>query len=193
VLTAGLAATALLFLLAVACGGDDEEVAPQPTATPLGSGITTPIVTPTPTPTLGTPAPVPSGWKQYTDPVLGFSLSYPGDLAVTEKAPSDSGGSRERDLEFRIPEEPPRLVLVLAMVENSRGLTLDQWVLEYAACLPETIEEGTVAAKNARLCTSEPAEVPEAAVAFEHNGTMFLIRSLMPPSDFERIIASLRL
>ena len=187
------AAAAPLLALGIAlnsCGESEEDVAPQPTAT--ASPAPTDPASPAPLRATATTAPVPSGWTSYTDPLLGFSLQYPSDLAVTDKGSSSSTGD-ERDLEFRSAGDPPRLVLVVAMVENNRGLTLDQWVLEYAACLPETVEQNTLAGKNALFCTSAPAEVPEAAVAFEHKGMMFLIRSLMPPAEFDLLIASLRL
>jgi len=176
-----------LSLAVVACGDTEEEPGPEVTVT--ASGSTAPIATPSPSPSAAasTPAPAPSGWKVYVDPVLGFSLSYPGDLAITERS-----NPAERDLGFYPQENPHRVVLVVAMVENRRRLTLDQWVFEYAACLPGSIEKRAVAGKDARFCTSEPGEVPEDAVAFEHDGTVFLISSLMPSSDFELMIATLR-
>jgi hypothetical protein len=57
---------------------------------------------------------------------------------------------------------------VVAIIGNTGGLTLDQWVLEFAACLTDTVEKSTVNGQEAILCTSEPGDQAEQAVAFEH-------------------------
>jgi hypothetical protein len=138
------------------------------------------------------PEVIPADWKTYVDPVLGFSLRYPPDLAVTDTGPTPSGGLRERDLDFRAPEDPSR-ALVIAMVENTKGRSLEQWVLEFAACLPEAIKQANLSGTPAIFCTSDAGEGPSGAAAFEHMGTMFLIRSTTPASEFEPVLASLRL
>jgi hypothetical protein len=119
-------------------------------------------------------------------------MRYPPDLTVTDTGPTPSGGLRERDLDFRAPGDPSR-AFVIAMVENTKGRSLEQWVLEFAACLPETIKHGTLSGTPAIFCTSDAGEGPSAAAAFEYMGTMFLIRSTTPASEFELVLASFRL
>jgi hypothetical protein len=104
---------------------------------------------------------------------------------------SESGDAAQRGVTFKSPDEPSRS-LVIAIVANSRGLTLEQWVSEYAACLPDTVQEGSIAGTAAIYCTSRPEELPEDAVAFQQRETMVLLRSILPQAEFQLVIDSLR-
>ncbi len=166
---------------------------PSPSTVPTA---TTPASSPSPT-AEPSPEAVPADWKTYDDPVLDFSLRYPPDLVLTDlTGPSPAGGLNVRALQFRSASDRSRS-FTMAIVENSKGLSLDQWVHEFTACLPKTIERGTIAGNAAVFCTSQPEEILEAAVVFEHTGQMILITSIMPAfgfeSEFELVIASLRL
>jgi len=180
----------LSFSLAVVACGDTEEE-PVPDVTVTASGSAAPIATPSPTPSAAasTPAPAPSGWKVYVDPVLGFSLSYPGDLVFNDLTGSSIG---RRHLQFRSQTDRLRSFTV-GIIENSEGLTLDEWVHQYSACIPETIQQRTVSGRAAVSCVGNAGEVPEPAVVFEFRGNMLLITTLMPPSEFDSIIGSIRL
>jgi hypothetical protein len=189
----------------VASPGGEEEVVQQPASITPTPGSPTPTLGASTTPSPGgsaTPLPspdsspdaVPADWQTYDDPVLGFSLRYPADLVFKDRTqPSPVDGLSERALEFRSSTEPPPRAFTISVSSNSKGLTSEQWLLRYAACLPGTIGQGIVAGRGATFCTSEPAEVPEAAVALEHMGKMFFITAVLPPAELEQIIASLRL
>lgn len=176
-------------LVAGSCVKEEEVAQQAATASPTASAAASPPATASP-PSAATPSSegVPADWKSYSDPTLGFSLRYPPDLVV-----QDSGFVRgQRGLEFRSPQDRSR-AFVVAIVENPRGLTLEQWVLEFAACIDGTIKPSQVRGKTALICTSQPEETPENAVAFQHMGYMFLVRFIMPSDEFQLIISSLRL
>jgi hypothetical protein len=106
---------------------------------------------------------------------------------VTEKGPNDPSQG-ERDIEFRSQGKTPRLMMVIAILANSDQLSLDQWVHTYAACLPGTVTQGEVAGVPAIFCTSQPLDVNQYAVAFEHAGNVFLLTALESFSEFPSVV-----
>ena len=191
----------LAVALLAACGQAEDS---SPTATP------TPAAEPTPTPTqppsgvgggggdLGVatvvppPTPPSAAFTTYVDPVLGFSLDYPPDLAFTDLT-GPSGGPGRRAIEFRSPEDPSR-GFAISVSANPKGLTPELWALEFTACLPKTIRQATVAEKAAVFCTAEPLDGKfEAGAVFAHGGSIFFISSTIVPSEFELMVGSFRL
>ena len=182
----------LLFTLAtIALGaalascGSDEEVAPVVTPVP-----TTDLPT-APTPARS-PAVIPADWLTQVDPVLGFSLRYPPDLVFKDlTGPSPVVGVNERAFEFRSATEPHR-GFTISVSSNAEGFAPKSWLLDHAACLPGTIVAGSIGGQPAAFCTSEPADIPEAAVAFPQMDKMIFMTSIMPPAEFELVVASLQ-
>jgi hypothetical protein len=120
------------------------------------------------------------------------SAAYPPDLVFKDlTGPSPRPGLNERGLKFRSTKDYAR-GFTISVSSNTEGLTPVQWLREYAACLPETVQHATAAGKPATFCTSVPEQVPEAAVAFEHMGKMLFITAVMPKPEFDQVIASLR-
>jgi len=186
-----------LSLAVVACGDAEEE--PVPDVTVTASGSAAPIATPSPTPSAAasTPAPAPSGWKVYVDPVLGFSLSYPGDLVFQDlSGPGPSSGLAERAFQFRSPDDQRRS-LSIAVVTKPGDMTLEEWVQGATACAPDTIEHATVNGRPAIRCTNVPETLSEAALIVEADGLVLFVTSVMPTfgftAEFDSIIQSLRI
>jgi hypothetical protein len=187
----------LIAVLGFACGdsGDDQPQSGTSSATVAPTTQkSTPILTAssTPTPTVRT-AESPVGWKSFTDPLVGFTLSYPPDLIFNDlTGPGPAGGFNERVLQFRSASDQSRS-FAISISANANGLTPEDWALEFTACLPETIEQGTVGGKPAIFCTALPEEIPEATVLLESSGTILHFSSIMPASEFDQVIASVRL
>lgn len=208
-LVSGLLLAAAAAILFLGCGSTEEASQPQAqVVSPTATGTPTPTAAVTPTPTavptdaptavpIGTPVLTPSptvnpaNWSSYADPILSLSLKYPPDLTVTDSGLSDVG-LKQRVLSFRSQSDPNRARFSISM-SDSEGLTLEEW-LQFTACVPKTIEQGTVAGQRALFCTSDPALVPEAAALFEHAGTMYWLTSIfMTPSEFDSLINSIEL
>ncbi len=193
----------LLAGLLVACGQTEEvpiaTLATLETSTPTplassptpGTGLGT--AQPTATPAQPTVAAIPADWKSYTDPFYGFSLKYPPDLKFKDVTmPGRPDGLDERVVEFRSPTDPKRAFGV-SISSNPKKLTPQEWALEFTACLPKTIQQGSVAGRTALLCTEEAIEgKPGVGIAFDHMGSIFHVSSGwgLPPSEFELVIAS---
>ena len=186
------AAAAALLALGVAltsCGDAEEDVAPQRTTTVTAEPRTTSPATAT---SVASPAVIPADWVTHTDSVLGFSLRYPPDLVFRDlTGPSPTLGVNERASEFRSPTEPHR-GFTISISSNTEGVTPESWLLDHAACLPDTIVAGSVAGQPAAFCTSEPAEIPESAVAVAHMDKMIFIASILPRTELDLVIASVR-
>jgi len=171
----------------VTSGGGEEEVVAQPTPTEA------PTLTPTAEPT-ATPKPspvVPADWLTYVDPVLSFSLRYPPDLVATDvTGPASAGGVNVRAIEFRSAEDPSR-AFGISVSENTKGLTLEQWAIEYAACQPKSIQQGTFGGSQAILCTREVIEGrPHPAALGENADRIFLISGNLTDSEFSQLRTS---
>ena len=189
------------FAVAGAGSGEEAVVAkatptPSPTEpTPTATPAPTPEPTPTPAPTQ-TPAPAPTpatdDLTTYVDPVLGFSLQYPPDLAFTDlTGPSPTGGLNQRAIEFRSPKDPSR-AFVISVSDNTKGLTPEQWAIEFGGCRTQTIQQGMLGGMSAIACTREVIEgMPERAVLAEQAGKMFLLSAIgLTDSEFSQVIAS---
>jgi hypothetical protein len=190
---------AALSAAIAACGEEEQVPSPSNTLggseTPAAMGTTAPG-SPSPSPE-ASPDAVPPDWQTYNDPVLGFSLRYPPDLVFKDvRGPSPAGGVNERAYQFRSPNNASRS-FTISMSSNSEGRTSEEWLLDHAACRPDTIAPGMVDGQPATFCTSEPAEIPEAAIAFQVADKMLFITSVMPTfelqAEFDLVIASLQL
>jgi len=173
-------------------GGGEEEVAQQvATPTPEATSASPSPEPATPPATTATPAPsgavIPAGWLQYPDPVLGFSLRYPPDLVLKDLS-SEAG----RILDFRAAKDGSRAFSV-EIYTNTQRVTLRDWALTETACLPETIEETVVAGAPAVLCTEQATETPNSLVVLDYSSRIYEIGSLLPPAEFDTVLASLRL
>jgi len=121
IVLAPLIALALAVALLAACAGSADDSS-NPTAAPTPTPAATSQETPEPTqppsggggvgggnlePATVVPPPTPASpdFTTYIDPVLGFSLRYPPDLAFTDLT-GPSGGPGRRVIEFRSPEDP---------------------------------------------------------------------------------------
>lgn len=186
---------ALVSVFLAACRSEEESLpsASQTIAAASPTVTAAPSSAPTPSPVPS----IPADWQTYTDPVLGFSLRYPPDLVIADlTGPNPTAGLNERVFQFRSPSEPSRS-FSLSISSNPDGLGPEEWLLNKAACLPGTLEQGNVAGQPATLCTSQPEEIREAAVAFGWMGKILFITSIMPASgfesDFELMVGSIRL
>jgi hypothetical protein len=187
-------AAALALASALASCDTTEEDTPQlaterPTASAKQSAnpnrTATPITTATPATTA---PPIPDGWQSYADLSMGFGFRYPPDLTHTDTRPMQ----RQRVLVFRSSENPTR-GFAISISSNAEGLDPEDWLFEKAACLPQTMDQGTVDGQPAAFCTSQPEETPEAAVAVQSTDSMFFITSTLPASEFELVMTSLEL
>jgi hypothetical protein len=184
----------LIAALGFACGDSGDDLSQSiATATPKASA--TPVTTTassTPSPSVTTTA-SPVGWKSYADPLVGFTLSYPSDLIFNDlTGPSPADGFNERVLQFRSASDQSRS-FAISISSNANGLTPEDWALQFTACLPETIRQGTVGGKPAIFCTALPEAIPEATVLLDSSGTILHFSSIMPASEFDQVIASVRL
>ena len=166
------------------------------TTTPTASAAATATPGPTLLPSLAplpTLPPIPEDWLTNVDAVLGFSLRYPPDLVLTDTGPSPLGGLRERDLVFRSAQDQSRVFSISIVESNPAGLTIDEWAVEFAACNPKSIEEGSLAGIRAIFCSREVVEGhPEPSVLAEHDGRIFLIStgSALTDSEFTAVLQS---
>jgi len=190
--TAAAAAALLAFGVALAsCGDSEEEFAPGTAATASPTATIPEDASPTPRRGTATSAPVPSGWTSYTDDTVGLTLSYPPDLVFKDvTGPSGADGLNQRVVEFRSTSEPSR-AFAISVSSNTKGLTPQEWALQFTSCLPKTIEQAVTTGKNAILC--DTADAPQVAVVFEDDGLMFYITAVLPASEFESVMASLQL
>jgi len=171
-----------------ACGDAEEDVAPQPTGTVTTGPETSSPATPT---VVSSPAAIPADWATHTDPVLGFSLRYPSDLIPRDLTGPSTVTGVESAFEFRSPIESLR-GFTFQVSSNAEGVTPIAWLRDHAACLPGTFIDGTVAGQPAVFCTSEPAEIPEQAVAFLQMDKIVFMTSILPEAEFDLVVASLR-
>ena len=185
VATAALVGLAGAYLGAAALqDGSPDEPGAEPTPR---DGTPSPAATTS----AGTPVPVPSDWKEYTDSELGFTVSYPSDLIAKDvTGPTPGTGWVQRVIEFRSAEDNSR-AFIIGVYSNAEALTAGEWMQEYSACLPETVRQGSVAGQTAVFCTSVPL-YPEMAVAFDYQGRMFYIAAVIDESEFESVLSSLR-
>lgn len=175
-------------------GGEEEALQQVETATSSESATPTPTLPPVPTvlplPTLPS---VPADWLTYADPVLGFSLRYPPDLVLTDTGPSPQGGLQERDLVVRSAQDRSRVFSISIIESNPRGLTIDEWAVEFAACNPKSTQEGLLAGIRAIFCSREVVEGrSQPSVLAEHGGRIFLISagSTLTDSEFSAVLQS---
>src|SRR3990172_7439310 len=131
-------------------GGTEEAAVAQPTPTPEPAPTAT--ATPTPASTVE-----PDSWTTYRDPVLGFSLDYPPDLVVKDITGPSPDGLNERAIEFPSSEGTSR-AFVISVSAKTRGITIQQWAIEYAACRPKSIQQSTFSGLPAIACTREVIE-----------------------------------
>ncbi len=103
--------------------------------------------------------------------------------------PSRPDGLSKRVVEFRSPTDPKR-AFGISVSSNLKKLTLQEWALEFTACLPKTIQQGSLAGRPALFCDAQATEIPEEAVLFEQLDSMFYIPSNLPAPEFEVVIAS---
>lgn len=198
-----LGTAGIVGAIVIASPGGEEEVAVQnpqttspgpPTATTSPATSPTAVATPSSAATAEpSPDAVPSDWETYTDAALGFSLRYPPDLVFRDlTSPSQPSSPSRRHLQFRSPNDQRRS-FTIGIIETDKTVSLDEWVQEFTACLPETIRDGLVDGERAIFCTSQPASIPEQAVAFQLAGSIVYVTSTMPSSEFEAVIGSVRL
>jgi hypothetical protein len=203
----GLAGVALLGVtgaagaVIIATSGGEEEVVQQ-VATGTASVAPTTTRSASPSPTTVTPSAaattqpspdgVPTDWQTYTDPVLGFSLRYPGDLTLEDLTPSrGTGGRYERVLDARSPTDSGRAVSV-EVIANPDNVSPRDWALAETACIPDSIEDTSIAGQPAVSCIEQATETPHPTVLFGHQGRMFEIGSLLMDSEFDLVIGSLQ-
>ena len=187
VATAGVVGLAGAYLGAAALqDGSPSETAAEPTP-----GEDTPSPSPTTPVASGTPVPLPGDWKEYTDSLI--SLRYPPDLTFTDlSGPMPKQGLGERILEFKSSTEPDRSMAIF-IAPKPDGYTLDEWVEGATACLPDTVRVGELSGERAIYCTNQPENLLESAMILEHQDLIFFITSILPTSEFELVIASLKL
>ena len=170
----------LLTLLFFACG-DEEEVAPPPTATltatavPSATSAATPTAAPTPT----------TAWKTFTNTKYGYSLEYPADwlvnpdlsgidpstsnyVAFYNHEPPETGSGQ--------PLPPDKLKIEVWVHQNQKDLPLDQWVQEFNASSPsqpsiKSSEQITVAGRYGirQIVSAEGFEFYAAYFGAGHN------------------------
>jgi hypothetical protein len=193
------------YLAVTSEGSVEEATVAQATPTPTSAAEPTPTTAPTQAPggaggggldlatVVPPPTPASADFTTYVDPVLGFSLQYPPDLAFTDlTGPISTGGLIQRAIEFRSPEDPSR-AFGISVSANPKGLTLEQWAIEYAACRPKSIQQGMLGGIAAITCTREVIEGrPAPAVVADHSGRIFLISgtSGLTGSEFIQISGS---
>jgi hypothetical protein len=156
------------------------EVQPSPVveASPTEAATLAPAESPTPTP---------AAWLTYVDPVRGFSLDYPSDLVAKDVTGPSPDGLNERAIEFRSAEDNSR-AFVISVSENVKGLTLEQWAVEYGACQPKSIQQSTLGGIPALACTREVVEGrPGPAVLADHGGKIFLLSGHLTESEFDQL------
>jgi hypothetical protein len=173
---AAAAAALLAIALVLACGDSEEEVAPDPSVTPAASGTRPAVVTLAPTMGPGTPVPVPSDWKTYTNAELGFSVAYPQDLEVTEP-PEGPGG--ERDVEFKSKEYG---FAVAASPAGTEAYTFDQFADEQC---PRGKREVLLGGYPAITCEYQTPvkDLAGTAVVAQHNAWFYVISAAYWPDE----------
>lgn len=151
-----------------------------------------PTTSPLPSPT-ATPSGIPADWKDYQDSELGFSFRYPEDMALEKYAgPGTAKGGTEEYVRLTSHDDPGRIILI-ALISNDEGLSLDRWVQGATACLPETVHNVIVASEQAIACTNQPEEIKESALILEHDGVIFFITATVSASEFGSLISSFEL
>ena len=190
---AGGSAGAYLALTGEGSGEEAAVAEATPTATPAPTTMAEPTATPTAATPTPAATPAPADFTNYVDPVLGFSLQYPSDLAFTDlTGPIATGGLSQRAIEFRSPDDRSR-GFVISVSDNTKGLTLEQWAIEFAACRPKSIQQAMLGGVPAIACTREVIEGrPGPAVLAEHEGRMFLMSGRLTDSEFSRVTESIR-
>ena len=188
---AAVAAAMLMLGAAFAACGETEEELPPTAAT----ATTSPPPTPSPshTPPTTASATVLPGWKEYSDSVTGFSLQHPADLEFKDlTGPTNPDGMNQRVVEFRSPENPARAIAI-SISANPNGLPLKEWAIQFAACVPDTISETHVGEASAVICTSDALIPGPAAVIAHRNSVYYISTTKVERSEFEQLLASLRL
>jgi hypothetical protein len=124
---------------------------------------------------------------------MGFSLSYPPDLEVMDlSGASPQPGVSERVLDFRAPGDPSR-GFSISISSNPEGFSPSDWALEFTACVPDSLEAGSVGNDPAVFCTAAATVIPNPAVLIEHQGRIYYIGSLLSDEEFGSVLNSLRL
>jgi hypothetical protein len=131
----------------VACSGGEEEVvqqietpAPSASASPaLASPTLTPSTAPTPqaaSPSLAdTPAPT-AAWKTLSNSTYRYSIKLPADWLVDPFDGGDETASYYVDVynynpRTKLHDDRQDVKLEIVFRENSRGLTLEEWIADY--------------------------------------------------------------
>ncbi len=140
----------------------------------------------------GTTASVPSDWKAYTDPVLGFSLRFPPDLTAKDlTTPGNTSGLSERVIDIRSEADPSRGVSI-SVSSIDADLTPEEWALKYTACLPDTIEETVVEGYPAVSCIANALRAHPSLIIHSLD-KVYLIGWRLAPEESDGMLASLRL
>jgi hypothetical protein len=187
-LAVGGAATAGGVYLATRDAGVEEVTRPPSV---LDTPEPSPTVAGAETPTAGvTPTADTADWDTYVDSALGLSVNYPPDLVAKDITP---GGLTQLAIEFRSQESPSRGFTVSVTV-NEKGLTLDEWAVEYAACQPKGVHQAILGGTPGIACTREVIEgVLEPALLAQRSGKIFLISATgLTDSEFAQIAEAFR-
>ncbi len=168
----------LLFLPAIialaatliSCG-DAEEVAPAATAPGVPTAASPRSASPAPASATSIPAPAPTGWKEYTDPQLQFSLPARAGLLISEWSYDTHENKGCPPVQVRVvtlKTTDGNGVLGVSRAPNPCKLSLEEWIREYPGW---PCEAGASP-------TCEPAEVTVAG----ERGIRFSINALGDPT-----------
>jgi hypothetical protein len=82
----------------------------------------------------------------------------------------------------------------MSVTVNEKGLTLDEWAVEYAACRPKGIHEAVLGGTPGIACTREVIQgVLEPALLAQRSGKIFMISGIgLTDSEFEQIAEAFR-
>ena len=159
---------------------------PSPTATPAPAA-TTPAATTAPAARApaGTTASVPSDWKEYTDPELGFTIPIPDGLERTESVVQLTAlgrlpATQQRQINFKRDDGQP--VVAVSTIPNPAGVSLEEWIrtspgwpCEPGAsptCEPERL---TIAGEQGIRFSINVHGDAAATVYFAHGGTIYIL------------------
>jgi hypothetical protein len=96
-------------------------------------------------------------------------------------------------VEFRSGSDSSR-AFVISVSDNSQGLSVEDWAIEFGGCRPKTLESGTLGGAQAVLCTREVIEGRAGPAAIAQQGqAIFLISARgMSDSEFSQVTSSFR-